>query len=177
MPDDNLFTDIERTLRDGLASITLGGSPVPIRVVTPDPDFVELETPCVTMQLVDFRRDTPRTVNDREVEKDLDEMTAKIKKRSEAYNFHYSLTGHASKNRDDRLLLGEIALFVDENPVMTSILFGTVFYLHRDITFRELSKARDFAKSVGVIVKTRLPMRHEEIVPLVQERLVTADVI
>ena len=50
--DENVFTDIETTLKAALeARVKLGGQSVPVRVVTPDPDLVELELPCLTLQL------------------------------------------------------------------------------------------------------------------------------
>ncbi len=72
MPEENVFTDVERTLKSALeARVKLNGQPVPVRVVTPDPDFVELELPCLTLQLTDVRRDPARIVNERRIEKDL----------------------------------------------------------------------------------------------------------
>ena len=175
MAEENFLTDIERTLKQSLEdinNISLYGNSLPVKVVTPDPDFVEVTLPCFTLQLVDFRRDLDRANNERQVEKNIDEMTAKIKRKSEPYNLHYSITVHTDKNRDDRLLLGELIYFIDEHPVLTSVIFGKELYLHRDISFRELSKERSFNKAVGIIIKTRLDARLEDIIPLVRERKV-----
>lgn len=177
MPEDNFLTDIERTLKtafEDVNNISLYGNSVPVKIVTPDPDFVEVKYPCLTLQLVDFRRDLARADNQRQVKKDLDEMTAKVKRKSEPYNLYYSVVAHTEKNRDDRLLLGEIIFFIDEHPILTSIVFEKELYLHRDISFRELSKERNFAKSIGIIIKTRLDARFEEMVPLIKERKVEA---
>ena len=175
MAEENFLTDIERTLKQALEdvnNVSLYGNPVPVKVVTPDPDFVEIEYPCLTLQLTDFRRDLTRTDNQRHVEKDLDAMTAKVKKESQPYNLYYSVVTHTEKSRDDRLLLGEIIYFIDEHPVITSTILGKEFYLHRDLSFREVSKARNFARSIGIIVKIRLEARFEDIVPLVETRKV-----
>ena len=177
MAEENFLTDIERTLKKALEdvnNINLHGNPVPVKVVTPDPDFVEVKLPCLTLQLVDFRRDLSRADNQRQIEKDIDAMVARIRRKSEPYNLHYSIVVHTERNRDDRLLLGEIIFFIDEHPVMTSLVSGKELYLHRDISFRELSRERSFAKSIGIIVKTRLDARYEEIIPLVKERKVKA---
>lgn len=168
---DNFMTDIERTLKEGLEGISLNGSPVPVRVVTPDPDFVELVLPCLTLQLTDLRQDFERTDNEREVDKDIDLMEARVRKNSRPYNLHYSITAHTERSRDDRFLLGEVVYFMDEHPVLTSVVFGKELYLHRDVSFREMSKGRSFAKAMGLIVKTRLDARDEETIPLVRERL------
>lgn len=177
MVEDNFLTDMESTLKGLLSdtdNINLEGNAVPVRVVTPDPDFVELALPCLTLQMTDFRRDLERADNDRQVEKDLDAMTATVRKRSEPYNFHYMIAVHTEKNRDDRLLLGQVIYFIDEHPVLTSVVLGKELFIHRDISFRETSKERSFAKSVGMVVKARLEARHEEIVPLVNEHIVQA---
>lgn len=177
MANENFLTDIEKTLKDGLESgITLGGVPVPVQIVTPDPDLVELELPCLTLQLTDFRRDTLRSDNEREVENDMDNMVAMVRKNSEPYNLHYLINLHAEKSRDDRLLLGQLIYFVDENPVITTDA-GEEVFLHRDITFRELSKERDFEKSVEIMVRTRLTARYEDVIPLVQERITETESI
>lgn len=168
------MTDIERTLKQGLEGINLDGTPVPLKVITPDPDFVELTLPCLTLQLTDLRQDFERTDNERRVDKDLDLMEARVKGNSRPYNLHYSITAHTEKSRDDRLLLGEVVYFIDEHPVMTSVVFGKEIHLHRDISFRELSKGRSFARALSIVVKTRLDARDEKTIPLVRERLVKA---
>ena len=157
--DDNFLTDIEQALKGALQdSISFGGEPVPVQVVTPDPDLVELTLPCLTLQLTDFRRDTPRADNDREVDVDMDNMEATVRKNSEPYNLHYTIGVHADKSRDDRILLGEVVYFIDEHPIMTTPA-GKEVFLHRDITFRELSKERDFEKTIEIMVRTRLTAR------------------
>ena len=48
MTEDNFLTDIELMLKGMLGdvqNIGISREPVPVRVVTPDPDFVELELP------------------------------------------------------------------------------------------------------------------------------------
>lgn len=180
MAADNFLTDIELTLKQLLGdvqNIAIGGEPVPVRVVTPDPDFVELELPCITLQLTDFRRDLDRADNDLDIEKDLDEMTATVRKQSEPYNLHYTLGIHSEKSRDDRLFLGQVIYFIDEHPVITTGELGREVYLHRDIAFRELSKERDLAKSIDIIVKVRLEARYEDVVPLVQEHIIHAQTV
>jgi hypothetical protein len=171
---DNFLTDIERTLKQGLEAISLDGNPVPLKVVTPDPDFAELTLPCLTLQLTDLRQDFERMDNERKVDKDLDAMEAKVRDGSRPYNLHYQITAHTDRSRDDRLLLGEVVYFMDEHPVMTSVVFGKELYLHRDISFRELSKGRSFARAVGIVVKTRLDARDEKTIPLVRERILKA---
>ena len=51
---DNFLTDVEMTLKQGIEGISLDGSPVPLRIVTPDPDFAELTFPCLMLQLTDL---------------------------------------------------------------------------------------------------------------------------
>ena len=180
MTEDNFLTDIELTLKQMLGdvqNIAIGGEPVPVHVVTPDPDFVELEVPCITLQLADIRRDPDRADNDLDVEKDLDEMTATVRKRSEPYNLHYTIGIHAEKSRHDRLLLEQVFYFIDEHPVITTAGEAGEIYLHRDIAFRELSKERDLAKSIDIIVKMRLDARHAETVPLVQEHVIQSETL
>ena len=42
--DDNFLTDIEQALKEALQdSISFGGEPVPVQVVTPDPDLARFE--------------------------------------------------------------------------------------------------------------------------------------
>ncbi len=175
MPEENVFTDVEQTLKSALeARVELSGQPVPVRVVTPDPDYIELELPCITLQLTDVRRDPARIVNGRRVEKDLDAMTATIRPRTEPYNLHYAIGVHAEKTRDERLILEQVFLLLDERPAMTTDVLGRDAYLHRDVSFRELSKGRDFWQAVGIVVRTRLEPGEAETVPLVAEHVVEA---
>jgi hypothetical protein len=171
---DNFLTDVDRTLKRGLEGISLDDSPVTLRIVTPDPDFAELTLPCLTLQLTELRPDFGRTDNGREVEKNMAAMEAKVRGGSRPYNLHYTVTAHTDKSRDDRLLLGEVVYLLDEHPVMKSVVFGRELYLHRDITFRDISRARGFAKSVGLVVKLRLDAREESVVPIVRERIFKA---
>jgi hypothetical protein len=171
---DNFLTDVDRTLKQGLEAISLDGNPVPLRIVTPDPDFAELTLPCLTLQLTDLRQDFARTDNGREVKKDMGAMEAKVRGGSRPYNLHYTVTAHTEKSRDDRLLLGEVVYFLDEHLVMRSVVFGRELYLHRDISFRDFSRARGFAKSLGLVVKLRLDAREESVVPIVRERIFKA---
>jgi hypothetical protein len=177
--EENFFTDIELSFKQLLGdvqNIAVNGEPVPVRIVTPDPDFIELELPSLTLQLTDFRRDPDRADNDLDVEKDLEEMTATVRKQSEPYNLHYTIGIHAEKSRHDRLLLGQVIYFIDEHPVVTTGA-GREIFLHRDIAFRELSKERDLAKSIEIIVRIRLEARQAETVPLVQEHSIQSESI
>ena len=173
MAVDNFITDIEATLKSALSdanNVNLNGEPVPVKIVTPDCDFVEVIYPSFTLKLTDVRRDLSRTDNQRNVTKDIVNMQAKVRGKSEPYNLHYTISAHTKTSREDRLLLGELIYFIDAHPVMRSAIFDTIFYLHRDVTFREVSDGRNFVKSLGIVVKTRAEARLEEIVPLVQER-------
>ena len=173
MPNENFITDIEATLKAALSDVSkvsINGSAVPVKIVTPDNDLVEVTYPSLTLKLTDVRRDLSRADNQRKVEKDIVNMQAKVKGKSEPYNLHYTIAAHTKKSRDDRLLLGELIYFIDAYPVMRSAFFDKIIYLHRDVTFREVSRGRDFVKSLGIVVKTRVEARLEEIVPLVQER-------
>ena len=169
MAEENVFTYVDQTLKELFETVRLGGSPVPVRMVTPDPDIIELVTPCITVMLADVRRDTERTVNDRFVEKDLDAMEAEVRQSSVPYNLHFTVTGHGDTTREDRLLLEEILLAVDENPILTSSTTDTEFPMSRDISFREVSKGREYGKAVDVVVKARIQPRLVEQVPLVEE--------
>ena len=169
MAGENVFTDVDRTVKELLETVELDGSPVPVRIVTPDPDIIELVTPCISMMLADVRRDNSRNENQRTVEKDVEEMKADVKQASAPYNLHYAVTGHGSTSRDDRLFLEEILLAVEENPVLVSSTMETEYPLSRDISFRENSRAREYAKAVGIVVKARIQPRLVEEVPLVEE--------
>ena len=173
--EENVFTDIEATLKAALeARVKLGGEPVPVRIVTPDPDFVELELPCLTLQLVDVRRDPARKDNDRRVEKDIEAMTATVRQPTEPYDLHFALGVHAEATRDERLMLEQVLCLLAEQPAMTTVVLGREAYLAPDMSFRELSKGRELRQSVGIAVKTRLEPGEAEVVPLANEHRVTA---
>ena len=169
MADENVFTDVDATLRALFETVEIDGSPVPVVLVTPDPDIVELTTPCITLMLSDVRRDETRRDNERRVEKDIDAMLADIKPPLAPYNLHYSVTGHGATTREDRLLLEEILLAVEENTLLVSADTQEEYRLGRDITFTEVSKGRDYGKTVGIVVKAWIEPRTVEQVPLVEE--------
>jgi len=174
--EGNVFTDIDATLEAALAGrVRLGGEPVSVRIVTPDPDVVELELPCVTLQLTDVRRDPSRAEDDRHVEKDLDAMTATVRPRTEPWNLHYAIGVHAELTRDERLVLEQVLLLLDERPAMTTVTLGREVYLSRDVSFRDLSSGRDYRQTVGVVVKTRLEPGEAQTVPLVAEHGINAE--
>jgi hypothetical protein len=174
--EENVFTDVEATLKAALeARVRLGGQAVPVRIVTPDPDFVELALPCVTLQLTDVRRDPARRDNDRRVEKDLDAMEATIRPPTEPYDMHFSVGVHGERTRDERLMLEQVLCLLDEKPAMTTVTHGREVYLSRDVSFRELSKGRDLWQTVGIVVRTRLEPGEAEVVPLVREHVATVE--
>ncbi len=174
MPADNVFTEIEATLKAARAArVKLGGEPVPVRFVTPDPDFVELELPCVTLQLSDVRRAPSRRDNDRRVEKDLEAMEATIRPPTEPYDMHFVIGVHAEGTRDERLMLEQVLLLLDEVPVLASSV--REYYVGRDVSFRDASRGRALAQSVGIVVKARLEPGEARFVPLVQEHVATAE--
>jgi hypothetical protein len=168
--EENVFTDIEATLKAALAArVKLGGQSVPVRIVTPDPDFVELEVPCLTLQLSDVRRDPSRMDNDRRVEKDIEAMTATIRQPTEPYNLHFAVGIHAAHTRNDRLMLEQVLCLLAEQPALTTLVLGREAYLTPDVSFRGISKGRNISQSVGIVVKTRLEPGEAEVVPLVRE--------
>jgi len=172
----NIFTDLEGSLKALLeANIFLASLMVPVQIVTPDPDFVELAIPCITLQLVDFRRDGTRRESGRVEEKDLDAMTAKIQRLPEPFNLHYALTVHTKNSRDDRLVFEQVAVLLDDHPIITTAILEKTIFLHRDLAFRENSKGREFAKSLTVIARARLDSKEFEIIPLVEELVTTVD--
>ena len=174
--DENVFTDIDAALKAALAArVRLGAEAVPVRMVTPDPDYVELELPCVTIGLSDVRRDPSRSEGDRRVEKDLEAMTATVRPRTEPWNLHYSVGVHAELTRDERLMLEQVLLLLDEQPVLTTPGLGREVYLSRDVSFSNLGSGRDYGRAVGIVVKTRLEPGEAETVPLVAERRVNAE--
>ena len=173
--EENVFTDIEATLKAALeARVRLGGEPVPVRIVTPDPDFVELELPCLTLQLVDVRRDPSRKDNDRRVEKDIEAMTATVRQPTEPYDLHFAVGVHAEATRDERLMLEQVLCLLAEQPALTTVVLAREAYIAPDVSFRELSKGRELFQSVGIAVKTRLEAGEAVTVPLAREHRVTA---
>jgi len=169
---DNFLTDIEATLKQALenpANINLAGNPVPLVIVTPDPDFVELVLPCLTLQFTDIRKDLSRTENQRQEVIDLDLNQAKVKPASQAYNLYYSLIAHSDKLRDERLLLGQLIILLDANPIMQSQVLGKEFYLSREMSFNEQSKERDFAAALNVVLKIRVDAKEEQLLPIAVE--------
>jgi len=169
---ENIITDVEGSLKALLEqNVFLSDDPVPVRVVTPDPDFVELTIPCITLQLVDFRRDGTRREGGRVEEKDLDAMTATVKRMPEPFNLHYAIVAHTNRSRHDRMVLEQIAVILDDYPVMITPVFKKDITFHRDLTFREISKEREFAKSLTVIARIRLDSKEQEIIPLVREQI------
>ena len=174
--EENVFTDVEATLKAMLeARVTLDGQGLPVRIVTPDPDFVELELPCVTLQLTDVRRDPSRRDNDRRVEKDLEAMEATIRLPTEPYNLHFAVGVHSERTRDERLMLEKVLCLLAEQPAMTTQVFGRETYLAPDVSFRDLSKGRDLWQTVGIVVKTRLEPGEALVVPLVREHLASVE--
>jgi hypothetical protein len=174
--EENVFTDIETTLKAALeARVKLGGESVPVRIVTPDPDFIELALPCVTLQLTDVRRDPARRDNDRRVEKDVDAMTATIRQPTEPYDLRFAVGVHGESTRAERLMLEQVLCLLAEQPAMTTAVLGREAYLAPDVSFRELSKGREIFQSVGIVVKTRLEPGEAVTVPLAREHRVTAE--
>ena len=173
--EENVFTDVEATLKAALqARVKLGEQAVPVRIVTPDPDFVELALPCVTLQLTDVRRDPARKDNERRVEKDIEAMEATIRLPTEPYDLHFAVGVHAERARDERLMLEQVLNLLAEQPAMTTAVLGRQAYLSPDVSFRDLSKGRDLRQTVGIIVRTRLEPGEAEVVPLVREHVATA---
>jgi hypothetical protein len=171
MPDENIITEIEAILKAGLedpANVSLDGEPVSVRVVTPDPDLVELTLPVTTLQLVDVRRGLDRSNNEFLVEKNMQDFTARVEWPEAPYNLHYTVRGHTESSREDRLLLGQYMRFVDAHPVLVGVS-GRKFYLSRSLSFRDRSSERSFEKALTFVVKARLPVGVEETVPLVLE--------
>ena len=155
--EDNVLTDVETTLKAALeARARLAGQPVPVVVVTPDPDFIELELPCLTMQLADVRRDPVRKDNERRVEKDVAALEAAIRPPTEPYDLGYTVAVHTENLRDERLLLEQVLCLLAEQPALTTVVGGREVYLAPDASFRDTSKERDIIQAVGIVVKARL---------------------
>lgn len=172
-PEENVLTGIELALKGALSdplNISLDGNSVPVRIVTPDPDFVEMTPPLTTLQLVDIRRGLDRATNEFEVEKNEPEGTAAVRWPESPYDLSYTVRGHTEGSRQDRLLLEQYARLIDAHPVMETAE-GRKFYLSRSLAFRERSTERQFEKALTFVVKARLPVGVEAIEYLVQERI------
>ena len=170
VPEDNIITDIEQTLKSVMETC----ASVPVQIVTPDPDYIELDLPCITLELADVRRDPSRIMEDRQVEKDIDAMTAEVKPRTEPFNFHYTFGIHTGTTREGRLLLEKALLLLDRKPILTTEIFGKEIYLSRDLSFSEGSNGRVFFLALGLSVKTRLEPGEAETVPLVKDAVFSA---
>lgn len=179
MPAENVFTEIELALKQGLedpANVSLDGRAVPVRVVTPDPDLVELTLPVTTLQLLDVRRGLGRMENAFEVEKDPAAGTAVVRWPGQPYDLFYTVRGHTSSSRDDRLLLGQYLRFIDAHPVLTGAS-GRRFYLARSLAFRDRSREREFERALTFAVKARLPAGVERLVPLALEHRLEVEAV
>jgi len=171
MAEENLFTEIEMALKLGLedpANVSLNGQPVPVRIVSPDPDLVELTVPVTTLQLIDVRRAPDRAFKEFMVETDLDNGTAKVAWPDEPYDLHYTVRGHTESARQDRLLLGQYIGFVDAHP-MLECASGRKVYLARALSFKDTSKERAFQKALTFVVKARMPVGVEKTENIAQE--------
>ena len=179
MPDENVLTEIELALKQGLedpANVSLSGQAVPVRVVTPDPDLVELTLPVTTLQLIDVRRGFDRMENEFEVEKDLAAGSAVVRWPEQPYDLFYTVRGHTASSRDDRLLLGQYLRFADAHPVLTGAS-GRRFYLARSLAFRDRSREREFERALTFAVKARMPVGVEKLVPLAREHRVEVEAV
>jgi hypothetical protein len=179
MPAENVFTEIELALKQGLedpANVSLDGRAVPVRVVTPDPDLIELTLPVTTLQLLDVRRGFDRMENALEVEKDLAAGTAVVRWPEQPYDLFYTVRGHTSSSREDRLLLGQYLRFIDAHPVLTGAS-GRRFYLARSLAFRDRSREREFERALTFSVKARLPAGVERLVPLALEHRLEVEAV
>ena len=179
MPDDNVITEVELALKQGLedpANVSLNGQAVPVRVVTPDPDLVELTLPVTTLQLIDVRRGFDRMENEFEVEKDLASGSAVVRWPEQPYDLFYTVRGHTDSSRDDRLLLGQYLRFADAHPVLTGTS-GRRFYLARSLAFRDRSTEREFERALTFTVKARMPVSVEKLVPLTREHRVEVEAV
>jgi len=174
MPDENVFTEIELALKQGLedpVNVSLNGQAVPVRVVSPDPDLVELAVAVTTLQLLDVRRGFNRMENEFQVEKDLSAGTAVVRWPEQPYDLFYTVRGHTSSSREDRQLLGQYMRFIDAHPVLTGSS-SRRFYLDRGLTFRDRSTEREFERALTFAVKARLPAGVEKLVPLARAHVV-----
>ena len=169
MAEENVLTDLDAALKTSLGTfVTVGGQPVPVRMVMPDADFVELELPCVTLQLVDVREGVARTDNERVVEKDEVAKEATIRPPETPFDLHFVAAGHTERTRSDRLLLGLLMQWVKDHAILQGAS-GRTYYLARDLAFRDTGRERAYARGLAFVVKARLPSTLEEIVPLVVE--------
>ena len=175
---ENLFTEIEAVLKAALedpANVSLGGIPVPVRVVAPDQDLVELELPVTTLTLQDVRRGLDRMDNAPEVEPGVLPGDATVRWPSQPWDLLYSVRGHTASSREDRLLLGQYLRFLDDHPFFVAASGGQ-FLLGRDRAFRDQGRAgipgddRAFAKSVSFTVRARFRSGVEAQVPTVTEQ-------
>ena len=177
MPEDNVFTEIELVLKDGLedpTNVSVGGSPVPVRIVTPDPDLVEITYPTTTLQLVDVRRGSDRAWNEFEVTKDEMAGTADVAWPEMPYDLHYTVRAHTESARQDRLLIEQYLRFVDAHPLLTGAT-GRRFLLSRSLSFRDRSRGRTFEKALTFVVKARIPVGVVETVPLALEHQIQVE--
>lgn len=176
---ENVITEIELALKQGLedpANVSLNGQAVPVRVVTPDPDLVELTLPVTTLQLLDVRRGFDRMDNEFEVEKDLAAGSAVVRWPEQPYDLFYTVRGHTDSSRDDRLLLGQYLRFADAHPVLTGAS-GRRFYLARSLAFRDRSTEREFERALTFTVKARMPAGVEKLVPLTREHRLEVEAV
>jgi hypothetical protein len=179
MPDENALTEIEQALKQGLedpANVSLGGRAIPVQVVTPDPDLVELVLPVTTLQLVDVRLGFDRMENEFEVEKNLVEGLATVRWPEQPYDLFYTVRGHTEASRDDRLLLGQYLRFIDAHPILVGAS-GRRFYLARSLAFRDRSTEREFERALTFTVKARMPVGVEKLVPLTREHRLEVEAI
>jgi hypothetical protein len=179
MPDENVITEIELALKQGLedpANVSLDGQAVPVRVVTPDPDLVELVLPVTTLQLIDLRRGFDRMENGFEVERDLAAGTAVVRWPGQPYDLFCTVRGHTASSREDRLLLGQYLRFADAHPVLTGAS-GRRFYLARSLSFRDRSTEREFERALTFTVKARMPAGVEKVVRLAGEHQIEVDAV
>jgi hypothetical protein len=177
--DENVITEIELALKQGLedpANVSLNGQAVPVRVMTPDPDLVELTLPVTTLQLIDVRRGFDRMENEFEVEKDVPAGTAIVRWPEQPYDLFYTVRGHTASSRDDRLLLGQYLRFADAHPVLAGAS-GRRFYLARSLAFRDRSREREFERALTFAVKARMPVGVERLVPLTREHRVEVEAV
>ncbi len=176
---ENVITEIELALKQGLedpTNVSLNGQAVPVRVVTPDPDLVELTLPVTTLQLIDVRRGFDRMENEFEVEKDLAAGSAVVRWPEQPYDLFYTVRGHTVSSREDRLLLGQYLRFADAHPVLTGAS-GRQFYLARSLAFRDRSTEREFERAFTFTVKARMPVGVERLVPLAREHRVEVEAV
>jgi len=170
----NLLTEIESALKSFLgnpAYVSLNGEAVPVRIVTPDPDLVELELPTTTIQLIDIRRGLDRSNNEFKVQKPSSLNEARVVWPDAPYDLFYTIRSHTTSSRDDRLLFYQYLRLVDAHPILPGAS-GRRFYIARSLSFRDRSRKRTFERALTYVIKVRSPSTVETIVPLVHEHLV-----